>query len=443
MLYNLFIEKCVLPIVDLTRQTTFVKSLNYWRKVERLDGDGLNQLQQQKLNSVLHHASLHIPHYQSLKGKQNLSLKDFPILYKADIKHHTDDFMWHPDKKHEMVCEKSSGSSGIQGTIYMSKEEQSKVIALQTLLWEWAGYKMGKPMLQTGITPNRSLEKRLKDLLFRVKYKAAFGLKKDDILSALNSFKNISNPVFGGYASSLYVYAQTALENGLTDIHFGTIISWGDKLFDHYRTTIEKAFHCKVYDIYGTTEGFTIAGQKDSEYAYIITPQVFVELLDENGNDVPDGSMGRVVVTHLDAYEMPLIRYYLGDLAIRLPESEYPKNKELAFPMFKKIIGRDTDIVYTPSGKSMVVHSFTGIFEHLPEIKQFRVLQHELSGIIIEYIPETTFKQEILDAIQQKIVSSLNEQILIEFREVIEIPHSPSGKPQLIVSTLSKSTNGR
>lgn len=443
MLYNLFIEKCVLPIVDFTRQTTFVKSLNYWRRIEQLDATALNELQQQKLASVLQHASQHIPHYQSLRNKQHLSLKDFPILYKADIKHSPDDFMWHPDRKNELVCEKSSGSSGIQGTIYMSKEEQSKVIGLQTLLWEWAGYKMGKPMLQTGITPNRSLEKRLKDLLFRVRYEAAFGLKKDDILSALSSFKNVNKPVFGGYASSLYIYAQTALENGLTDIHFGTIISWGDKLFDHYRTTIEKAFHCKVYDIYGTTEGFTIAGQKDSTYAYMITPQVFVELLDEHGNDVPDGTMGRVVVTHLDAYEMPLIRYYLGDLAIKLPESEYPENKELAFPMFKKIIGRDTDIVYTPSGKSMVVHSFTGIFEHLPEIKQFRVLQHELSGIIIEYIPEATFNPHTLDTIQQKIVTSLNEHIHIEFREVTDIPHSPSGKPQLIVSTLSRSTNGR
>ncbi|MES2559925.1 MAG: hypothetical protein V4590_09310 [Bacteroidota bacterium] len=403
----------------------------------------MQQLQDQKLASILQHAVRNIPYYQSLRHKQHITLKDFPILYKADIKHRTTDFMWHPEKKHELVCEKSSGSSGIQGTIYMSKEEQSKVIALQTLLWEWAGYKMGKPMLQTGITPNRSLEKRLKDLLFRVRYEAAFGLKKEDILTALASFRNKREPVFGGYASSLYIYAQTALDNGLNDIHFNTIISWGDKLFDHYRTAIEKAFHCKVYDIYGTTEGFTLAGQMDSEYAYMITPQVFVELLDEHGNDVPDGEMGRVVVSHLDAYEMPLIRYYLGDMAIRLPENEYPKTKALAFPMFKKIIGRDTDIVYTPSGKSMVVHSFTGIFEHLSEIKQFRVLQQELTGIIIEYIPDTHFNSGILDTIEHKIIASLNERIRIDFHEVREIPNSPSGKPQLIVSTLSRTIDGR
>ncbi|MES2780127.1 MAG: hypothetical protein V4651_09560 [Bacteroidota bacterium] len=438
MLYNLFLEKCILPVVDIIRQTTFMKWLKYWRTVQHLDEPTLKNLQEQKLSTILNHAIINIPYYQNLRSKKHLSLNDFPIVYKATIKQQTDNFMWHPEKKSEFVCEKSSGSSGIQGTIFMSKEEQSKIIALQTLLWEWAGYKMGNPMLQTGITPNRTLEKRMKDILFRVRYEAAFGLKNEDILRALTSFKNTNQSVFGGYASSLFVYAQTALEHGLTDIHFETVISWGDKLFDHYRITIEKAFHCKVYDIYGTTEGFTIAGQKDSHYHYIITPQVYVELLDENGNEVSDGEIGHMVVTHLDAFEMPLIRYYLGDLAIKLPKQDYPPNKELAFPMFKKIIGRDTDIIYTPNGRSMVVHSFTGIFEHLPEIKQFRVLQHELTGIIIEYIPDQGFDSTILDNIKQKIVASLNEQIDIAFRLVTEIPNSPSGKPQLIVSTIAR-----
>ncbi len=436
MLYNQFLERCILPIADVARNTSFIKWLNYWRSVQQLNEQELEELQNTKLQRILNHAAQHIPHYQSLNTINQLTLKDFPILHKHEIKKNIDDFMWHPNLKHKMVCEKSSGSSGIQGTIYMSKEEQSKVIALQTVLWEWAGYKMGNPMLQTGMTPNRSIEKKVKDLLFNVRYEAAFGLKQEDILEALESFKNKPNATFGGYASSLYVYAQTALAHGKTDFHFASILSWGDKLFDHYRSTIEKAFQCRVFDLYGTTEGFVIAAQKDSNYHYILTPQVYVELLDSEGKDVKDGEIGHVVVTHLDAYEMPLIRYYLGDLAVKLPRSEYPVNKELAFPMFKKIIGRDTDIIYTPKGRSMVVHSFTGIFEHLPQIKQFRVLQHELSQITIEFIRDAGFNPTILQNIQSRILEELQEEITIHFNEVEHIPNSPSGKPQLVVSSL-------
>lgn len=436
MLYNQLLEKCVLPLTDVVRRTSFIKWLNYWRSIQSLNEDELEKLQQLKLQRILSHAAQTIPHYKYLRNKEKLTLNDFPIIHKSEIKNNIDDFMWHPHLKHELICEKSSGSSGIQGTIYMSREEQSKVIALQTLLWEWAGYKIGSPMLQTGITPNRSLEKKIKDSLFKVRYEAAFGLNKKDILTALDSFKDTPQAIFGGYASSLFIYAQTALAAGRKDLKFKTIISWGDKLFDHYRTTIEKAFNCRVFDLYGTTEGFVIAGQKDVSFPYILTPQVFLELLNEKGEMVKDGEIGQVVVTHLDAYEMPLIRYNLGDLAIKLPRTDYPTERELAFPLLKKIIGRNTDIIHTPKGNSMVVHSFTGIFEHIPEIKQFRVIQHELSEIIIEYLPDRGFSPTILQTIESRILGELNESISVKFTEVNHIPDSPSGKPQLIVSTL-------
>ena len=68
-----------------------------------------------------------------------------------------------------------------------------------------------------------------------------------------------------------------------------------------------------------------IAAQLDLEYMYIMTTSVFVEILDDDGFEVENGKMGNVVVTCLNAFAMPLIRYKVGDLAIKLPESEYPK----------------------------------------------------------------------------------------------------------------------
>ena len=105
-------------------------------------------------------------------------------------------------------------------------------------------------------------------------------------------------------------------------------------------------------------------------------------------------------------------------------------------PIFEKIIGRDTDIVKTPSGNYMVVHSFTGIFEHLPEIKQFCVIQKDINGIVILYIKGNGFDNKILSEIKQKILHALNEPFEVSFEEVLEIKPTPSGKPQLIISQL-------
>jgi phenylacetate-CoA ligase len=434
---KIVLENLLLPIGDFVLGTEYIKSLKEWRIIQLLNENELEKLQNDKLLKLLNHAQKNIPFYQNINKDKQIDIKDFPIVNKTIHKKNIDLFLLNPENKNSLICEKSSGSSGIQGTVYMSKKEQSKIQALQTLMWEWAGYEFGWPMLQTGMSSKRSLVKRMKDIILNINYELAFGLDPSGVIEALEKINKKTRPIIGGYASSMYVYAKIAKENNIRIKKFKSVISWGDKMFDQYRKLIEEVFSCKVHDIYGTTEGFVISGQKDSIYQYIFTPQVYLELLDENGNEVNDGEIGHVVVTHLDAYEMPLIRYTLGDLAIKLPKSEYPSNKSLSFPMFKKIIGRDTDIIYTQTGKSLIVHFFTGIFEYFPEIKQFRVIQNNLNSITIEYIVDKNFSNQILVNIENRIIEELKEKIIIVFEKVEFIPNTASGKPQIILSTLS------
>jgi phenylacetate-CoA ligase len=169
-----------------------------------------------------------------------------------------------------------------------------------------------------------------------------------------------------------------------------------------------------------------------------MSSNVFIELLDENGDEVKDGELGHVIVTNLNGYAMPLIRYRIGDLAIKLPIDQYPVNCTYHFPLWQKIIGRDTDLVVTESGKYLVVHSFTGVFEHIPEIKQFCVIQNNKKGIQIHYIKGEGFHQNLLKLAKDKILRYINEPFQIDFIEVENIPATKSGKPQLIISNLNK-----
>lgn len=432
--YNNIIENIVLPLGDAVLGTQYISYLKKLRTIQQYSEIELQHLQQQKLENLMAHATRNIPFYKSLHLSAKPGLTGFPVLTKALIREHTDRLLWHPEKKNDLVCEKSSGSSGVQGQVFMSRNEQSKVQAAQTLLWEWAGYTIGKPILQTGMTLNRGMVKTIKDKLFKTRYESAFGLDEDEVERVLQSLKTKPLSFFGGYASSLYVYAQVAAKRNIQSIHFQSVISWGDKMFSHYRSLIEHQFNTKVYDTYGTTEGFMIAGQKDLEYYYILSPQVYLEIVDDKGNEVPDGEIGYVLVTNLDAYEMPLIRYYLGDLAVKLPRSKYPEQRSLNFPLLERIIGRDTDIVKTQSGKSMIVHFFTAIFEHVPEITQFRIIQKDLKSLTVEYIPNEDFDLHILNSIRTKIQAHLKEEFPVHFTQVSKIPVSPSGKPQIIVS---------
>lgn len=435
--YNFIVERLILAAGDALLNTTFVQELRQWRRLDQLNPYTIAQLQEDKLSKLLQYASSSIPFYQNLGISPNKDvrkwLQSFPVIRKNLIRDHLPELI--KGNPENLVCEKSSGSSGIQGEVYMTRKEQFAAIAAQTHLWEWAGYHMGNPLLQLGMTPHRKGIKGIKDKILQTTYQQAFIIDEAEAGRTLRHF-SLTYGFFGGYASGLYAYACLAERLGI-EVRFKGVISWGDKMFDHYRKKIEEVFSAVVFDIYGTTEGFVISGQCSHGNHHILTPHVYLELLDEKGTEVAPGEIGQVVVTRLDAFAMPLIRYYLGDLAIKASPSERCACGR-PYPILKKIIGRNTDIVYTPSGKYLIVHFFTGIFEHIPEIRQFRVVQHVLEGIEIEYIPDKGFHSAIMEYIEQRIINFIQEPFTISFSEVKHIPSTPSGKPQIIQSYIPK-----
>jgi phenylacetate-CoA ligase len=308
---------------------------------------------------------------------------------------------------------------------------------MQIHWWEWAGYKIGQPIIQTGITNKRGIIKRVKDILFNTYYFEAFSTDAKSAKKAFEWAKKRKRVFLGGYASSLFVLSKFA-KNESCKVDFNGAVSWGDKLFKHYKKQIKDSFNIDIRETYGSSEGFLISAQKDLEYMYIMSPHVYVEIVNDDGEEVADGELGHVIVTSLDAYTMPLIRYRIGDLAIKLPREKYPDVREFSYPLMERIIGRDTDLVKTVSGKYMVVHSFTGIFEYYDEIEQYCVVQKELKGIEILYIASVKFNEKILKKIEKQIFSYLNEDdFYILFKQVSHIKPTKSGKPQIIKSMLT------
>jgi phenylacetate-CoA ligase len=435
-LYSRLLQSLILPLGDLLFHGNYSKKLKSVRQVLQASEKEILEFQEKSLEHILEHALKASPHYANLgidKGNHSASnlLKQFPLLSKEELKHRENKILTMPFDS--LVRNATSGSSGLQTRVYVSKEEQSTYRAIQTVWWEWAGFVIGQPMLQTGLAKTRTFEKRLKDFFFRTWYLYAFGLNRENTQEAIEWTKK-TKAFVGGYASSLFVLSDLIDE----PIQAKAAISWGDKLFDHYKDKISEKLSCEIYETYGTGEGLMIAAQHDLNYMYLMSPYVYLELLDDDGNPVEDGEIGHVVVTSLIHKAMPLIRYRLGDLAIRLPKSAYPEKRRFALPLLQKVIGRETDIVKTPRGKKLIVHSFTGILEYYDEIKQFCVLQSRIEGIRIQYIPDRGFDPSILDKIRAELLKLIDEEFEIEFEKVEEITATASGKPQIVISKLPR-----
>lgn len=441
-LFNNKVLEFVVKTGDFLLGGKYLKTLHQWNRYDKMSENELQEIQEKNLKNILNYAEHRVPYYidyfKSLEKDSEISLKDFPVLTKDVLREQKENLVSNKYDISKLQKNFSSGSSGVQSYSYTEKDFKYYLQGINSHWYMWTDYKIGDPVMQFGISPNRIFPKNLKDLFYNVHYMNSFALNEEDMLNAFETMQKKKIEYIIGYPSAVNEFAKIIIKHNLSHQIKG-IISLGDKLFSHFRNNYNKAFlYPKIIDTYGCAEGILIACSNDNDYYYIMSPNVYVEIVDDNGNEVSDGEIGNVLVTSLHNFAMPLIRYKLGDLAIKLPKEKYPENRKFQYPMLEKIVGRETDVVVTPTGKTLIVHSFTGIVEFYPEIKQYKIIQNVPEKIVFEYITDDNFRftENVLTEIKNKIDLLTDNTLKIEFKNVDFIASSPSGKPQIIESAL-------
>lgn len=431
MLRNL-LTRAALQVGDFFTGGQFVKQLKLARKVMEATQTTLIAQQKASLYNLLNFVVASVPFYQKWKAEHtspvSLELDAFPLVDKRLIKLHEQDLIC-SGKNKKTYRLLTSGSSGTQGFVYVNKEELSVNRALQILWWEWAGYKLGDPVLQLGFDGNRSFLKRTKDALLRTDYYFAKSLDESKILQILNKYRYKENVVFFGYAAYLNWFAELALKHNIKNIHFKTIISCGDKLFPHYRTNIHQAFGNNVFDTYGASEGFLLAGQRSCGKMHTYPQHLVIEILDDFGNTVPNDTLGHVYVTCLTTRTMPLIRYKLGDLAAI---SDFKQcTCGVSTPVLSQLVGRDTDAIKGPYGGIFTVQDLVFALKNVAGIEGYQLICIGSNDFRLEFWPkevEVSEMQVLSDLLREK----LQTDIQISY-QVVPPPKSFGGKVQLMI----------
>ncbi len=434
--YNALLKHLILPIGDVVFGGTYLKHLKTWREYDHKSESELLSIQKENLSAILDYAKNHVPYY---KQSNATDLSEFPILTKSILRDSYNELISDDYKIENLDKHYSSGSSGIQSFTFMTKDHTFFLRALQTHWWQWSGYNIGDNLLQFGISQKRSFLKKLKDVFYKCTYVKAFGLSESELKETLVKISKKKRLFIAGYPSVINQLSKVAIQENIKPDISG-VICFGDKLFESYRGNIHTAFsnNISLVDTYGCAEGLLMACKHELDYYSIMSPHVYLEIVDDLGNPVKDGDMGHVLVTCLTNKAMPLIRYKLGDLAIKLPKENYPKNRTLNYPLLQKVIGRETDIVKTNKGITLNVHSFTGVLEYYQSIKQYKIIQNNLESIIIEYIVDEkySFDDSVLIDVKNKLNTLTHNCLNINFKKVLKIKPTKSGKPQIIESNL-------
>ena len=139
------------------------------------------------------------------------------------------------------------------------------------------------------------------------------------------------------HATNLRALAEHCLAQGIRLPDLREARSFGEMLSADLRGLVAAAWEVPVTDSYSAAEVGIIALQCPlSGDLHVQAEHVLVEILRADGHTCLPGEVGRVVVTALHNFAMPLVRYELGDYA----EVGAPCPCGRGLPVIKRIVGR-------------------------------------------------------------------------------------------------------
>lgn len=140
------------------------------------------------------------------------------------------------------------------------------------------------------------------------------------------------------------------------------------------RRHIADVLRIPVYQNYGLNEVGIVASQcAEGRRYHVHIEHCWVEIVDEEGVPVPEGGTGRLLVTALNNFAMPLIRYDSGDIA-KASKGPCPCGRTL--PSFDYIVGRRIRLTALPDGTIEIARAMLDKMADLPR---------EISGGLREY----------------------------------------------------------
>ena len=228
-----------------------------------------------------------------------------------------------------------------------------------------------------------------------------------------------------GYAGSLYQIARVARKYNVRLYKPKFVYSSAEMLRDFMREEIEEQFSTKVYDYYGSREVGAIAGECSMGRRHVFIMNNLVEIMDDTGCPVGDGEEGRIIITNLHNYSMPMIRYDIGDTgAISVDRCGCGSS----LPILERLTGRITDHFRLRDGTLIHGEFFTHLFYFRDWVEQFQIDQLDYNYLRISVVPNVKIDERDVTDITENICTVMGKNCKIEWLYVNQIKSTPQGK---------------
>ena len=200
------------------------------------------------------------------------------------------------------------------------------------------------------------------------------------------------------------------------------------------RALCREAWGVPLTDLYSASEvGYLALQCPLHEHYHVQAEGVLLEVLDEAGSPCAPGQVGRVVVTALHNFAMPLVRYDIQDYA----EVGTPCACGRGLPVLRRILGRVRNMLTTADGRRYwPVFGTRALMDTVP-LRQYQFVQKGFDLVEARIVADAPFTAAQDAAFRERVLSQLPAGMRLQVSYPDRIERSASGKFEEFVSEVS------
>jgi phenylacetate-CoA ligase len=375
--------------------------------------------------------------YRNFVGKEFTNWNDIPVLNRKDLRSNFLSKIPSALKSHKLYKNCTSGSSGYP--LHFARDPLTHALVWENVhyLYNQTGTSLDEKqarMFGMKKTPLEIVKARLKDWASNRYRFNMFDLSDNALDNWVKQFQKGKFHYIYGYAYSLSVFADYLISRNLTlkDISpsLKCCIITSEICSSKNTENLRLGFGVPIYNEYGSAE-LGIIGFQFNDYWQASDELLFLEVLDDNGNILPDGEIGILTCTSFFNKATPFIRYQLGDTAsIRRINVQ---------TQIIEVLGSMNDLAVLPSGKKVPGLSFFYIAQRVLEssdnIKEF-LFRQTAEGFNFEYVADSPINNDF-KIIKKYINHYLKEDIKLSAIKMDELQRGINGKSKHFISSLT------
>lgn len=414
-------------------------ALRLWRH-PGMNAAAVRAFQRRSLGRLLRYAGTRIPYYRDVFAEVGIDPRDvaevgqclhrLPPLNRMELIHEARERLLRPGADPDrLVVERSSGSTGSKLFLWRDPFEAHLLQLFRWRFWRQAGL---RPSDRLALLSGVFSESRRPLPITRVRQRLGFFHTEqissqqpvEDLIDQLDHYR--PDAMFS-YPSVFNELARRLRSPEFHELRPRVVSTGGEMVSEEMRERIETAFGVPLIDTYGAMEFNLLATQCPvSDRLHVLDDAVHLELLAE-GRPVAEGEVGEVVVTGLHSYTFPLIRYRLGDLAVRGPD---PCPCGAPFSTIETIRGRTVEYFYATDGRALHHWTVTRIVhEPIRNVRfQYQMVQKAWDHIVLRVVPLREITAEERAEVLRLAARLFGEDMRFELELVERLACAPSGK---------------